>query len=410
MSENIGSTPDPFIEDQYTNEVMNNHAGELAPPASEVPLDPALQPENQTPFASPNPSEMFGADHETATQVAAEAAALTEEAINDEAVRLTPASKKEFRLNSAGQNTGNQIISTTKIKQARENVSTQPLENNNQTLEDAAVVYNKAVELAQSQLASPESKVEINPWEKVPNAEIQPVLSGVFLGNKKLLNGNGYVDEYYQPVHDAGIEFGVEQASYGFTGISARTISKDLKVEALKEDKDTKAISWVQSDESGEVRVTGDWGKLGEVSIEDQANVNLGKEGGRAGIVRVTDKTGNQRFYVMGADFKGEPDNWKVTAQMVEVYPKNMPALTAQKLGLPSGDEALSTREKHGLNAVSADETPLKKAQKLYAAQSNKGDYSYFISGDDETDTSIEALTPEDRERYNQWKMDRAKS
>ncbi|MDO8265654.1 MAG: hypothetical protein Q7T41_01775 [Candidatus Saccharibacteria bacterium] len=152
------------------------------------------------------------------------------------------------------------------------------------------------------------------------------VVNGVHLGAIIGSDGwnNGYKDEHTQPVPDAGFSFKVSQASYGYTGISAEAM-EGHRVDALDVDVNTGEYSWKgPRNHSDEVTVSSDRGKMQEVKPEDWGLVNLGKTGGRAGIIRVTSKVdGNVRYYALGADFQGEPDNWRVTGSLVEVTPND---------------------------------------------------------------------------------------
>ena len=60
-----------------------------------------------------------------------------------------------------------------------------------------------------------------------------------------------------------------------------------------------------------------------------------------AGIAAIVEQEGETRYYAIGADFKGEPDDWTVRGAMVEVTPAapaERPILPGVRLELPNGE------------------------------------------------------------------------
>lgn len=166
-----------------------------------------------------------------------------------------------------------------------------------------------------------------------PERGLQRKITGVYLGAKTGSDGwnTGHIDESETPVDEAGLVFGVDQASYGFTGIFAKALP-GYRVEALTVDPATGKEAWVAPAEGQEdVRVTGDWGRMSEVPIEElMPDANFANTGGRAGVVRVTSENGQVKHYLLGADFRGKPDQWRVSGAMVEIEPQQQPGTLSQ--------------------------------------------------------------------------------
>lgn len=145
----------------------------------------------------------------------------------------------------------------------------------------------------------------------------------VFLGQRMGSGGwsGGYQDEAHLSLPE-GFDSIVSQASYGYTGISVKA-HEGFKVETLvPNEEDPTAPKW-QSPRAGsnEMVVSSDWGNLGSIDVYSELwkQENMGNSGLRAGIVRVTSPRGETKYYVIGADFKGRPDNWMVYPKMAEV-------------------------------------------------------------------------------------------
>ena len=159
-------------------------------------------------------------------------------------------------------------------------------------------------------------------WEISEQAPVKH-LPGVHLGRRIGKDGwnAGFVDRSETPLPDLGFTFGVAQASYGYTGIFAKPIG-DHKIESLQINSETGSIHWIgPTDAQDEVTVTSDWGSLSETAWQETiAGANFGLVGGRMGIIRVTDGV-EPRYYALGANFEGEPDDWRVTGSLVEIVP-----------------------------------------------------------------------------------------
>lgn len=160
-------------------------------------------------------------------------------------------------------------------------------------------------------------------------------LDGVHLGALKGANGwnAGYRDSYETPVPEAGIEVGVEQSSAGYTGVYALGL-EGYKVEALNPDASSRKTMWRGGERA---QVSYDHGNMAGSNMQDWVTANFGNPGTRFGVVRVTGPEGEVKHYALGADFKGEPDNWRVKGRLVEVRPSEQLSLTAHKHELESG-------------------------------------------------------------------------
>lgn len=163
-------------------------------------------------------------------------------------------------------------------------------------------------------------------WSR-PESGLEKRFEGIHLG--RIGNTAQFKDESRTPVPEAGIVFNVVQNSAGMTGIYTEAL-EDYAVEALQIDDKTKQLSWNSPHPSSpEVLVSGDWGELvkDDGPIDWSKGGNFGIEGPHGGIVRVTDKNGAVKYYFLGADFKGESDDWLVTGGIIEIYPTDLSAL-----------------------------------------------------------------------------------
>lgn len=116
-----------------------------------------------------------------------------------------------------------------------------------------------------------------------------------------------------------------------------------FKAEALRVDPQTHETTWVTPYEgSDEVKVAQDLGNgLQDETGAPRLQAELGNEGVRSGVVRVTNAEGDQKYYVLGAKFEGKPDDWNVTGAIAEVTPvtPDQPhALPGVRLELPAGE------------------------------------------------------------------------
>lgn len=168
------------------------------------------------------------------------------------------------------------------------------------------------------------ASADIEPqWESQSGA-LQIRMSGAYLG--RFVNSQGwnagYKDSHEELVPDAGIVFVVSQSSAGGTYLSAKAM-EGYKVEALNPNASSRRSMWVEAPDHKEaVSVDSDWGKLGSLSpSDDWTAINFGNPGTRSGLVRVTGPHEEQHYYLMGANFQGEPDSWRVEGALCEVTP-----------------------------------------------------------------------------------------
>lgn len=167
--------------------------------------------------------------------------------------------------------------------------------------------------------------------------ETEERFPSVFVGRVGL---GEYKDEAWVGVSQAGFTIIVKQTSYGLTGISV-TPQEGYTIEALHIDKETKQPVWVPTHDHYEgykiVRVAEDRGNLGVIPVDSPAwkQENMGNSGWRGGVVQVTnERTGETRYYAVGANFSGRPDSWNAYPALVELR-VNDNALTQNYQELP---------------------------------------------------------------------------
>ncbi len=179
-------------------------------------------------------------------------------------------------------------------------------------------------------------------WAR-PETGLSTELAVVHLGRKVDSTGwnAGFQDMFETPVPDAGIAFGVYQTSYGGTGIKAKAL-KGYRVEAAEIDPETQQVTWQQPvrDLDDQVTVASDRGNLSDSSLFDEkwGQGNTGNPGTRAGIVRVTGPDAQVKYFALGANFEGEPDDWQVAGGIIEVKPHQTKSLPGSQAELPSGE------------------------------------------------------------------------
>lgn len=189
---------------------------------------------------------------------------------------------------------------------------------------------------------------------KVPSIWMQQdggvlhAFNGVYLGR---IVGNdgwvaGYKDSAEQLIPDVGIILGVRQGSAGSTSVYARSL-EDCIVETLNPDASTRETMWVgQSEESVDINTDpGNLGRVGFRAGDEWATKNFGNPGTRQGIIRVTSQDGEVRYFVVGADFKGEPDGWFVSGALMEVVPDTVLQLGVENVPLVPSPEDTSRRD-----------------------------------------------------------------
>lgn len=158
-------------------------------------------------------------------------------------------------------------------------------------------------------------------WES-QSGGLQIKLAGAYLGCLVGASGwnAGFKDSHEEAVLDAGLVFVVSQSSGGGTYLSAKAVD-GYTVEALNPEASSRRSMWIQAPEyRDDVLVDSDWGSLG-ADVQDWSSINFGNPGTRSGLVRVTGPDEDQRYYLMGAKFQGEPDNWRVAGALCEVTP-----------------------------------------------------------------------------------------
>lgn len=149
----------------------------------------------------------------------------------------------------------------------------------------------------------------------------------IFLGKA---GPNNYIDSIPEPIPDLGFSFRTTQTSYGRTEILASPF-EGFTVEALAINQRTGLPSWEEPNEHGNtVLVASDRGKLGTISRTlDWSGINMGNEGIRSGVIRVTNqRTKGIKYFALGARFIGNPDHWQVRRGIIEVeFHPNIPII-----------------------------------------------------------------------------------
>lgn len=211
------------------------------------------------------------------------------------------------------------------------------------TGKEVARLVAHAEAAALGQLATREASPVVygeSQWTRLETG-LQKELAGVHLGTLTGPEGwnAGYRDKAETIVPEAGIAVGVSQGSHGPTGLFAKPL-KGYSVEAALLDPATNQVSWqVSPEENGEVKVDSDHGNLEDMPIGGLwEGTALGNPGTRAGLVKVTGPDSEARYYALGANFEGEPDNWDVQGGIIEVRPHAAQALPGQGAALPSGE------------------------------------------------------------------------
>lgn len=145
---------------------------------------------------------------------------------------------------------------------------------------------------------------------------------GVHLGRIPSRDGwsAGFRDTHKQPVYEAGFSFIVGQSSVGATYIDAQALPGNT-IAVLNTDASSRESMWLEPRDDGNARVDMDHGKpLPRGRSLDWLGLNLGTPGVRGGVIRVTDELNDARYYVLRADFAGEPDDWFVQGSVQEVW------------------------------------------------------------------------------------------
>lgn len=200
--------------------------------------------------------------------------------------------------------------------------------------------------VAPYETVEPDRGTAVAAWEPAENG-LTTNFSGVHLGARIGRDGwnAGYKDTHEQLVLDAALRFGVGQSSGGSTYVYAIGC-EGYTVESLNPDASSPRSLWRNaSPRTDKVTVDSDWGKFGTlepgVSFKE---INFGNPGVRSGIVRVTAPDGTQRFYLMAADFRGKPDDWRVHGLIREIKPNEalLQTITPQPLGAAAVQATIS--------------------------------------------------------------------
>lgn len=201
-------------------------------------------------------------------------------------------------------------------------------------------------ELARRQMghtALPAESVKTPPavsWHLVQPEAVQR-LEAVHLGRFQPHPGGPYHyrDSVDTTMPHTGFGVRIAQGSHGPLVLSALP-SRGFEV-AAAEVSDDGQLHWRPKDLHREdlvIAATGGNWPLGEkLVINDYAAI--GNPGQYWGVVRVADaESGDVRYYAVGADVTGEPDNWYVHGAVMEVAPGARPLPSAGPPTLPSAE------------------------------------------------------------------------
>jgi len=156
---------------------------------------------------------------------------------------------------------------------------------------------------------------------------------GVFLGDKPKKDGWGvdYIDTNTTPTGE-GFTFIVGRNSAGLTYIATES-EGEQKVESYLFDYPTGKRNWTPAGEK-EVMVSTNYGELGEPTIherwQDDAGMYMGIEGHQVGLIRVARPDGTIEHFLLGAQFDGREDSWRVKGSYVPIAAQNVDALLTE--------------------------------------------------------------------------------
>ena len=176
--------------------------------------------------------------------------------------------------------------------------------------------------------ATPENHpTSVEAWTPLDTGLVIPINS-VHLGRIETPSGIvTYKDEARTFVNEGGFVLTVTQSSAGFTGLYVNP-TEGHTVSTLAVDPETKKVDWVKpSVDNPQILVSGDWGQLENnpniLKVKWDSDTKFGEAGIHAGVIKVTDKESQTRYFGLAADFTGQEDNWEVKGKIVELVPKN---------------------------------------------------------------------------------------
>ena len=185
--------------------------------------------------------------------------------------------------------------------------------------------------LGRASVPSPESASSNAPWHQTQPEPVRR-FDNIHLGRFQPEPGTPY---HYRDAVDThlpydGFSVRVAQGSQGATVLSA-IAAQGYEVAAAEFDAEGE-LQWRAKSPGRENLViaagSGNW-SLGRLETRDYSA--LGNPGQYWGVLRLTAQaSGAVRYYAVGADFEGEPDNWRVRGTVLEVAPNEPPLLSAE--------------------------------------------------------------------------------
>lgn len=144
------------------------------------------------------------------------------------------------------------------------------------------------------------------------------------------VSGGRFYDTHTELLPEVGITLKAQQTSYGLTGISAAPFEgNDLQV--LTSDKNHGGVHWLNKAWGDRmVSVDTDWGNLGTIKQSE-----VGNPGCRTGLVRLINREGDVKYYILTGDFSGRADDWSVTMKLAEAEVSEEVANLPQKSLIP---------------------------------------------------------------------------
>jgi hypothetical protein len=171
---------------------------------------------------------------------------------------------------------------------------------------------------------------------KTPEIETRRIISGVHLGKDRQ---GRFIDEARAILPEVGIAVTAWQRSSGTTGLRASSLQGQAVESATLDDEGN--LVW-QSEQTGSdrfVEISTVIGNMQHTPVREYSQAEkLSNPGIQWGVIRITSTNGEQKHFMLAADFTGEADDWVVQAEIAAIdAPKNAGELqTLQNRQLPN--------------------------------------------------------------------------